>query len=46
MVEVCSLTWAKWCPIEDREVPYSEIKKGYEVEKEDLDKIKIKTTEY
>ena len=52
MVEVCSLTWAKWCPIEDREVPYSEIKKGYEVEKdnyviiekEDLDKIKIKTT--
>ena len=40
----------KMCPVEDREVPYTEIKKGYEVEKdnyviiekEDLDKIKNK----
>lgn len=46
------IKYKKWCPVEDREVPYSEIKKGYEVEKdnyviiekEDLDKIKIKTT--
>src|SRR4029078_1093739 len=46
------IKYKKWCPIEDREIPYSEIKKGYEVEKdnyvvienEDLDKIKIKTT--
>ena len=42
----------KWCPIENKEIPYSEIKKGYEIsrdnyviiEKEDLDKIKLKTT--
>src|SRR5918994_1152759 len=42
----------KWCPEEEREVPYSEIKKGYEVqkdnyivfEKEELDKVKLKTT--
>ena len=46
------IKYKKWCPVEDREVPYTEIKKGYEVEKdnyviiekEDLDKIKIKTT--
>ena len=38
----------KWCPVEEREVPYSEIKKGYETtndqyivpEKQDL----LKTT--
>ncbi len=44
--------YKKWCPIEEREIPYSEIKKGYEVskdnyvliEKEDLDKIKAITT--
>jgi DNA end-binding protein Ku len=43
----------KWCPIEDREIPYSDIKRGYRiskdncavVEKEDLDKIKMKTTQ-
>lgn len=43
----------RWCPIEDKEIPYSEIKKGYQVsndkyiviEKEDLDKIKLKTTQ-
>jgi DNA end-binding protein Ku len=43
----------RWCPVEDKEIPYSEIKKGYQVskdkyiviEKEDLDKIKLKTTQ-
>jgi len=42
----------KWCPVEEREVSYSEIKKGYEVSKDsyividksDLDRIKLKTT--
>ena len=42
----------KWCPIEEREVQWTEIKKGYEIaknnyvviEKEDLEKIKLKTT--
>jgi DNA end-binding protein Ku len=44
--------YKKWCPIENKEIPYSEIKKGYEIsrdnyviiEKEDLNKIKLKTT--
>ena len=43
----------KWCSVEDKEIPRSEIKKGYQiskdnyvvVEKEDLEKIKIKTTQ-
>src|SRR5919202_4363220 len=43
----------KWCPVEDKEVSYSELKKGYPIsknnyvvlEKEDLDKIKLKTTD-
>lgn len=47
------IQYKKWCPIEDREVPYSELKKGYQIskdnyvviEKEDLDKIKMKTTQ-
>jgi DNA end-binding protein Ku len=47
------IQYKKWCPIEDREVPYSELKKGYQiskdnyvvVEKQDLDKIKMKTTQ-
>ena len=42
----------KWCPVEEREVQWSEIKKGYEItknnyvviEKEDIEKIKLKTT--
>lgn len=46
------IRYKKWCPEEEREVPYSEIKKGYEVEKdnyivfekEELNKIKLKTT--
>jgi DNA end-binding protein Ku len=47
------IKYKKWCLIEDREVPYSELKKGYRiskdnyaiVEKQDLDKIKMKTTQ-
>lgn len=46
------IKYKKWCPIEEREVPWSEIKKGYEItknnyvvlEKEDLENIKLKTT--
>jgi DNA end-binding protein Ku len=46
------IQYKKWCPVEQREIPYSEIKKGYEIskdkyvliEKEDLEKIKVKTT--
>jgi len=45
------IKYKKWCPAEEREVQWSEIKKGYEitkndyvvVEKEDLDRIKLKT---
>ncbi|MGN6624518.1 MAG: Ku protein [Candidatus Nitrosocosmicus sp.] len=44
--------YKRWCSVEQREVPYSEIKKGYEIskdnyvliEKEDLERIKAKTT--
>jgi DNA end-binding protein Ku len=46
------IRYKKWCPEEEREVAWSEIKKGYEVtknnyvvlEKEEIDKIKLKTT--
>jgi DNA end-binding protein Ku len=46
------IKYKKWCPVEDREVPWSEIKKGYEftknnyvlIEKEEIENIKIKTT--
>jgi DNA end-binding protein Ku len=46
------IQYKRWCPVEDREVSYDEIKKGYEVskdnyvviQKEELNKIKIKTT--
>ena len=46
------IRYKKWCPIEEREVSYSEIKKGYEIskdnyiviDKQDLDRIKLKTT--
>src|ERR687895_9842 len=46
------IKYKKWCPIEEREVPWSEIKKGYEIvkndyvviEKEDIENIKLKTT--
>ena len=27
------IRYKKWCPVEEREVSYSEIKKGYEVAK-------------
>src|SRR5918994_1859805 len=45
------IKYKKWCPVEEREVPWSEIKKGYEITKnnyvvigkEDIDKIKLKT---
>ena len=46
------IKYKKWCPVEEREVPWSEIKKGYEItkndyvvlEKEEIDNIKLKTT--
>ena len=46
------IRYKKWCPVEEREVPWSEIKKGYEIskdnyvilEKQDLENIKLKTT--
>jgi DNA end-binding protein Ku len=46
------IQYKKWCPIEEREVPYEEIKKGFKIakdeyiviEKEDLDNIKAITT--
>jgi DNA end-binding protein Ku len=45
------IRYKKWCPVEEREVQWSEITKGHEIaknnyiviEKEDLDKIKLKT---
>jgi non-homologous end joining protein Ku len=30
------IRYKKWCPVEEREVSYSEIKKGYETAKDDL----------
>jgi len=46
------IQYKKWCPVEEREVQWSEIKKGYEISKDnyvlidkaDLENIKIKTT--
>jgi DNA end-binding protein Ku len=46
------IKYKKWCPVEEREVPWSEIKKGYEItknnyvilEKEEIEDIKLKTT--
>jgi DNA end-binding protein Ku len=46
------IRYKKWCPVEEREVQWSEIKKGYEVtknnyvviEKEELDNIRLKST--
>jgi DNA end-binding protein Ku len=45
------IRYKKWCPVEEREVQWSKIKKGYEIaknhvviEKEDIEKIKLKTT--
>jgi DNA end-binding protein Ku len=49
--KVHKIKYKKWCPVEEREVQWSEIKKGYEItkdtyvvlEKEDLEGIKLKT---
>ncbi|MGB7634856.1 MAG: Ku protein [Nitrososphaeraceae archaeon] len=46
------IRYKKWCPVEEREVEYAEIKKGYEIakdqhviiEKQDLEKIAIEST--
>jgi DNA end-binding protein Ku len=46
------IQYKRWCPVEEKEVPYAEIKKGYEiakdnyviVEKSDFEKIQIKST--
>jgi DNA end-binding protein Ku len=46
------IKYKKWCPVEEREVPWSEIKKEYEItkndyvilEKEEIENIKLKTT--
>jgi DNA end-binding protein Ku len=46
------IKYKKWCPVEEREVPWSEIQKGYEItknnyvvlEKEEIENIKLKTT--
>lgn len=46
------IQYKRWCAIEEKEIPYEEIKKGYKIakdeyiilEKEDLDKIKAETT--
>src|SRR5919202_3328717 len=46
------IKYKKWCPVEEREVQWSEIKKGYEItkdtyvvlEKDDLQGVKLKTT--
>jgi DNA end-binding protein Ku len=46
------IKYKKWCPVEEREVTWSEIKKGYEItsndyvvlEKQELENIKLKTT--
>src|SRR5919197_5802229 len=46
------IQYKRWCPIEEREVRYDEIKKGYEISKDnyiviensELENIKIKTT--
>jgi DNA end-binding protein Ku len=51
VTKVIKIKYKKWCPIEEREVPWSEIKKGYEImendymviETENLDKIELKT---
>ena len=46
------MQYKKWCSVEEREVPHTEIKKGYElakdkyvvIEKQDLEKIAIEST--
>ena len=46
------IQYKRWCPIEDREVSYEEVQKGYEIakdnyvliQKQELESIKLKTT--
>ena len=46
------IKYKRWCPVEEKEISYSDIQKGYEIEKDnyvvvekkDLDKIRLKTT--
>jgi DNA end-binding protein Ku len=46
------IQYKRWCPIEENEVPYSDVKKGYEISKDnyvvlqrsDFEKISIKST--
>jgi DNA end-binding protein Ku len=46
------IQYKRWCSLEDREVPYEEVQKGYEIakdnyvliQKEELESIKLKTT--
>lgn len=46
------IQYKRWCPIEDTEVPYQQVQKGYEIakgnyaliEKQELKNIKLKTT--
>ena len=47
-----NIIYKRWCPVEEKEIPYGQLKKGYKAgkegyivfEKNDLDKIKLKTT--
>jgi DNA end-binding protein Ku len=46
------IKYKRWCPVEEKEIDYSDIQKGYEIqkdnyivlEKDDLSKVKLKTT--
>jgi DNA end-binding protein Ku len=46
------IKYVRWCSVEEKQIPYTQIKKGYKAEKDsyvvfeksDLDKIKLKTT--
>jgi DNA end-binding protein Ku len=54
--QLCSkghrIQYKRWCPVEEKEIPWNEIQKGYEIskdryvllEKQDLNSMKIKTT--
>ena len=46
------IKYKRWCPVEEKEISYQEIQKGYQIQKDeyvviepkDLEKIKIKST--
>jgi DNA end-binding protein Ku len=46
------IKYKRWCPVEEKEIPYQQIQKGYQIHKDDyiviepkdLEKIKIKST--